>query len=70
MTNKTVTALLITIGLVVTVVSAGADLIGFGTSASFFDEFGLRQIIGTVVGLLIFVAGLRVLWQSRRLLLP
>ena len=36
----------LTIGFIITIVSLLADIMGYGT----FDEFGILQMIGTIVG--------------------
>ena len=47
------------VGLVVVFISAAADLIGISSGGS-AEMFGNRQIIGTVLGAVVVVAGLAV----------
>ena len=54
MSSKNAGALIAGIGLVILVVFALADLIGIGQTT---DKIGYIQIIGVVVGALIFMAG-------------
>lgn len=44
---------ILTIGLMLTLVSLLADIIGYGT----WGEFGIFQTIGTIVGIMIFMIG-------------
>lgn len=55
--RKTMGAVLLAIGIVLTVVSLLADTIGIGGSSI----FGFKQILGTVVGAVLAVAGLVVM---------
>ena len=52
--KKTTGAALLVAGVVVLVVSAGADYIGMGA----FPGFGYKQIIGTIVGIVMIAVGL------------
>jgi len=45
---------ILTIGLMLTLVSLLADIIGYGT----WGEFGIFQTIGTIVGIMIVMIGL------------
>lgn len=54
--------ILLLLGLVITLVSALADVIGLGASP---EAFGYRQLIGTAVGLLLLVIGVTLLLFSR-----
>ena len=56
--RKTMGLVLLVIGIVVLIVSLLADTIGIGGSAS---VFGFKQILGTVVGAVLAVAGLVVM---------
>jgi len=51
------------VGLVVVFIFAAADVIGIGGSA---NEFGNRQIIGTVIGAVVVAAGLAVSYLPAR----
>lgn len=52
--NKTVGIILLVVGLVILVLSLVADIIGLGGSLG----FGYKQIAGTIVGVIVTVAGL------------
>lgn len=51
--KKTIGIALIAVGVVVLVVSLAADAIGLGGAPG----FGYRQIIGTIVGIIVAVVG-------------
>ena len=51
--NKTIGMVLLVVGVIVLIGSLGADVIGLGGDA----RFGIRQILGTVIGLILTVAG-------------
>ena len=51
--NKTIGTVLLVVGIIVLIVSVGADVIGLGTDV----RFGIRQILGTVVGIILMAAG-------------
>lgn len=54
MANKrTVGIVLLVAGVVLLIVSLGADVIGIGESG----RFGVRQILGTAAGILLIVVG-------------
>lgn len=63
MSSKRVGLIVAVVGVLVGLLFALADLIGFGRSPGLF---GTNQIIGTVVGVLIFVAGVVIFIRSRR----
>ena len=44
---------ILTIGFILTIVSLLADIMGYGT----FDEFGILQMIGTIVGVVFILLG-------------
>lgn len=52
--NKTVGILLILVGVVILVLSLVADIIGLGGAPG----FGYKQILGTIVGAIVTIAGL------------
>ena len=51
--NKTIGTVLLVVGVIVLIVSLGADVIGLGGGV----RFGSRQILGSVVGLILIAAG-------------
>ena len=52
MANKrTMGIVILVVGVILLVVSLGADVFGGGT------RFGIRQILGTVVGIILIAAG-------------
>ena len=55
--DKTTGIVLIVAGIAVVIVSVAADSIGMGA----FPGFGYKQIIGTLVGIVMIVAGLGLL---------
>jgi len=56
MSKRNVGLIVAGIGVVLLFLSAAADVIGFGADNS--DGFGTRQIIGTIAGVVVVVAGL------------
>ena len=52
--KKTIGIVLLVIGIIVLLLSLGADLIGVGRT----PVFGINQIIGTIVGIIVIVVGL------------
>jgi hypothetical protein len=52
--NKTVGIMLLVVGVVILVLSLVADIIGLGSAPG----FGPNQILGTVVGAIVTIAGL------------
>ena len=55
--NKTAGIVLLAAGIVIVIVSVAADCIGMGA----FPGFGYKQIIGTLVGIVMIVVGLGLL---------
>jgi len=55
--NKTTGMVLCAAGIVVVLISVAADCIGMGA----FPGFGYKQIIGTLVGIVMIVVGLGLL---------
>jgi hypothetical protein len=53
MNKKTLGIILLLVGIVLVILSLAADMIGIGGSAG----FGYKQIAGTVVGVVVAVAG-------------
>ena len=54
MTSKrTIGIALLVVGVILLIVSAGADVIGLGGGG----RFGSQQILGTIAGLILIVAG-------------
>lgn len=53
MSNKTIWLIAAIVGLIIALVFALADVFGIGQ-----PPFGLRQIIGTIVGVVILVVGI------------
>lgn len=51
--KKTIGMVLLVVGIILLVVSLGADVIGLGGGA----RFGGQQILGTVAGIILIVAG-------------
>jgi len=51
--NKTIGTVLLVAGVILLIVSLGADVIGLGGDV----RFGVRQILGTVVGIILIAAG-------------
>jgi hypothetical protein len=51
--KKTIGIALLAVGVIVLIISLGADLIGIGGAAG----FGYKQIIGAVVGVIVAVVG-------------
>ena len=51
--NKTIGTVLLIVGVIVLIVSLGADAIGLGGGA----RFGGQQILGAVVGVILLIAG-------------
>ena len=51
--NKTIGTVLLVAGVILLIVALGADVIGLGGDA----RFGVRQILGTVVGIILIGAG-------------
>ena len=47
-------SVILSIGLILTIVSVLADIIGYGT----FDEFGVLQTIGTLTGVIFIILGI------------
>lgn len=58
----TLTILIIVAGIIVAVVSILADTLGIGSTE---DKFGTRQIIGTIVGVVIVVGAGAYVWSGR-----
>jgi hypothetical protein len=55
MSNRTLGIILLVVGIVVALLFGLADVIGIGTDPS---GFGFAQIIGLIVGILLFIVGL------------
>lgn len=55
MSNRNLGLVLVVGGLLLALISLGADPVGLGRH----PDFGWKQILGTVIGTLIAVAGLR-----------
>ncbi|MGH7452044.1 MAG: hypothetical protein ACRENG_11900 [bacterium] len=62
MSSKTVALIVTIVGLLVALFFAFADIMGVGNPA----RFGCRQIVGTVVGALVFIVGLVIYLRQRR----
>ena len=56
-----VSAILLWVGVIVLVLSLVADLIGIGAQAG----FGISQIMGTIVGVIVTVVGLVLMFKKR-----
>ena len=65
MSRRALGLIVAAVGLVVIFISAAADLIGISSGGS-AEMFGNRQIIGTVLGAVVVVAGLAVSFLPAR----
>ena len=54
MSQKQVAIIIVVAGIIVALVSILADTLGIGSTS---DKFGTRQIIGTIVGVVVVVVG-------------
>jgi len=62
MSSKTVSLILVIVGILVALIFALADVIGIGDQG----RFGSQQIAGTVVGVLVFIVGLIIYLRQGR----
>jgi hypothetical protein len=58
---RVVGAVVFVVGVLILLVSALADVLGLGASAA---VFGYRQIVGSLVGAVIVVAGAALYWRA------
>ena len=54
MSSKTIGIVALVVGIGIVIVFALADVLGIGR----FDVFGIRQIIGVVIGSVVFIVGI------------
>ena len=52
--TKTIGTVLLVVGVILLIVSLGADVLGLGEGG---NRFGTQQILGAVVGLILLIAG-------------
>ena len=53
MNKKTISTLLLVAGIILLILSLGADMVGLGAT----PIFGYKQILGSVVGAVVVIAG-------------
>ncbi|RMF80253.1 MAG: hypothetical protein D6737_08700 [Chloroflexi bacterium] len=71
MSLRTIAIILILAGLVIGAVSVLADVIGIGSGDSINgDDFGTRQIIGLIVGVVVLAVGVVIYLRERRSEVP
>ncbi len=63
MSAKSLSLLVILVGLVIALIFIFADVIGLGQNPS---QFGPRQTIGTVVGVVVLIVGLYMYMRQRQ----
>jgi len=55
MSKKTISSVLIVVGVIIVVISLAADLLGIGN----ISGFGWKQMLGTAIGVVVALIGVR-----------